>query len=367
MYAFYLGRFVLIHMLCLTAYWTGISARDLIICAVLYFVRMFFVTAGYHRYFSHRTFKMSRAMQFIFAFMAQTSAQTSVLWWASHHRHHHKFSDQPEDIHSVRQDGFFHSHVGWLFDERNHETDLSRVKDLTKFPELMWLHRFPLLPATIMGAVTLGLFGWSGLIVGFMWSTVLCWHGTFTINSLSHVFGSRRYETTDDSKNNWFLALITLGEGWHNNHHYHQASVNQGFMWYEIDITYSILRVMSWLGLVSDLRMAPAHIIEQKPHPRVQLAQLKNEWGGVLEQVSAALDGLTSISETARSSAHTTLVTRAQTLYDELSGELGRMTEETQRKINVWQDQLARLHARADELAKELAGAYPEIDGVAAV
>ena len=265
---FFVVRFTLLHLVCLGALWTGVRLQDVILCAVLYLVRMFFVTAGYHRYFSHRTYRLNRFWQFVFAFMAQSSGQKSAIWWAAHHRHHHKHSDTEHDIHSVRQGGFLWAHMGWIFDIRHQDTDLERVKDLTKYPELMWLHRYENVPFIAMAVVVTACFGWSALFIGFFLSTVLCWHATFAINSLAHVMGRRRYETTDDSKNSLLLALITLGEGWHNNHHHYQASANQGFFWWEVDITYYGLWALSKVGVVKKLRKAPHHVVHSLPHPR---------------------------------------------------------------------------------------------------
>ncbi|MFO0631541.1 MAG: acyl-CoA desaturase [Nannocystaceae bacterium] len=222
------------------------------------------MTGGYHRYFSHRTYKTSRAMQFVLAVIAQSASQRGALWWAAHHRDHHKYSDTPLDVHSPMQHGFWHAHVGWIFDH-NSDTDWARVKDLTRYPELVVLDKLWWLPPTVLGVLVWLVFGWEGLFGGFMLSTVLLWHGTFTINSLSHVWGRRRYATTDDSRNNWFLALVTMGEGWHNNHHHFMGSTRQGFYWWEIDMTYYVLRVMSWLGLVWDPGEPPARVYERQP------------------------------------------------------------------------------------------------------
>ncbi len=218
---------------------------------------MFGITAGYHRYFSHRAFKAGRAMQFFFALLATSSTQKGVLWWASHHRLHHKFSDTPEDVHSMKLRGFWWSHVGWILSHDFETTDEARIKDFMKYPELRFLDRFHLIAPITLATVLYFTLGPWGLLWGYFVSTTLLWHGTFTINSLSHYFGSRRYVTSDASKNNLVLALITLGEGWHNNHHYYQRSVNQGFFWWEIDITYYVLRGMQALGLVSDLHVVP--------------------------------------------------------------------------------------------------------------
>ncbi len=242
-------------------FWFGWSWSGAALAIALYYVRMFGVTGAYHRYFSHRTYRTSRAFQFVLALLAMTSVQKGVLWWASHHRHHHRNSDQPSDVHSVLQDGFWWSHVGWIVSRQYDTTDLSKVKDLARFPELRFLDRFHVLPP-IAYAATLYLVGgtWA-LFWGFFVSTTLLWHGTFTINSLTHVFGSQRYVTTDNSRNHLLLALITMGEGWHNNHHYYQRSVNQGFFWWEIDLTYYVLRVLSWFGLVWDLHKPPPHVL----------------------------------------------------------------------------------------------------------
>jgi len=221
----------------------------------LYYGRMWAVTAGYHRYFSHRAFKTSRAFQFILAFLAETSAQKGVLWWAANHRHHHRESDQPADLHSPLQDGFWWSHVGWILSDDYVETREEAIRDFARFPELRFLNRFYLVPPVLLALALLLIGGFPLLVWGFFVSTVVLWHGTFTINSLSHVFGSRRYRTTDTSRNNFLLALVTCGEGWHNNHHYHQNTANQGWFWWELDATFYVLKLLSALGLVSDLRL----------------------------------------------------------------------------------------------------------------
>jgi stearoyl-CoA desaturase (delta-9 desaturase) len=256
--------FILVHLACLGAFWSGVTTRALVLCAVLYVVRMFGVTAGYHRYFSHRSFKTSRAGQFVLAWIAQSSAQRGALWWAAVHRHHHRHSDTEEDVHSPRMRGFFYSHVGWVFDPKHAETEMDAVPDLARHRELVWLERWPLVPAIVLAVGCFLFAGWSGLVVGFFWSTVLLYHGTFFINSLAHVHGKQRYVTGDDSRNNWWLALITLGEGWHNNHHAYQRSTRQGFRWWEIDPTYYVLKALSWLGIVWDLGEPPAEVVRNE-------------------------------------------------------------------------------------------------------
>ena len=263
--------FVIVHLACFAALFTGVSATSLWLCFGLYWLRMFGVTAGYHRYFSHRAYAAGRGFQFLLALLAQSSAQKSVLWWAAKHRHHHLFSDTEHDVHSPRHTGFFYSHVGWIFARRHDSVDLNKVEDWTKYPELMWLHRYEIVPAVLLGVICFLIDGWTGVIVGFCWSTALVWHGTFCINSLAHVHGEKRYVTGDDSRNNWLLAIVTMGEGWHNNHHAYQSSARQGFRWYEFDPTFYILKALSWTGLVWGLKSPPEAVIrnEQRLGARV--------------------------------------------------------------------------------------------------
>ena len=253
--------FVGAHLACFGAIWSGVSWQAVVLGIALYWLRMFGITGGYHRYFSHRTYKSGRAFQFLLAFLAQSSAQKSVLWWGAKHRHHHLYSDTEEDIHSPRHKGFIYSHVGWIFAKKNDSTDLAKIEDFARYPELEWLHRYELAPAIVLGVLSFLIAGWSGLFVGFFWSTVACYHATFCINSLAHVHGKKRYVTGDDSRNNWILAFFTMGEGWHNNHHAYQASVRQGFRWYEYDFTYYILLGLKRLGLVYDLEMPPQSVL----------------------------------------------------------------------------------------------------------
>ncbi len=258
------GLFLLVHLLCFAAIWTGVTTEALVICISLYFIRMFAVTGGYHRYFSHRSYKTSRIGQFVLAWVAQSSAQRGAIWWAAKHRHHHKHSDTELDVHSPVHRGFWYSHLGWIFVRDQGDYDPSTVPDLTQYPELMWLDKQRYLPPIVLAVATFLLAGWPGLVVGFFWSTVVLYHGSFSINSLAHVHGSRRYITGDDSRNNWWLALLTLGEGWHNNHHAYMASTRQGFRWWEIDITYYVLKLLSFVGIVWDLNAPPKELVRNE-------------------------------------------------------------------------------------------------------
>lgn len=284
--------YVLLHLSPLLIIVTGATVFDWILCGILYFVRMFFVCSGYHRYFSHATFKTSRAFQLVLAFMAQTTMQKGVLWWAANHRTHHKYTDKPQDPHSPKIYGFWYAHMGWFLSKDYLKTDFSIIKDFSKFPELRWLNRNHVIPALILmlavyllgglvnanGDISMLLTaGLSTLIVGFFLSTILVYHGTYSINSLMHIIGRPRYESNDESKNSFWLALVTLGEGWHNNHHYFQSSVRQGFYWWEIDVTYYLLKILSWFGIVWDLRPVPIHIKNSRTKEEARLLAKKQQ------------------------------------------------------------------------------------------
>jgi stearoyl-CoA desaturase (delta-9 desaturase) len=251
--------FILVHFLPLLAFVTGVTWRAVVLAVLLYVVRMLAVTGGYHRYFSHRSYKLSRVPQFVLAFVGTSAAQKGPLWWAAHHRAHHKYSDTERDIHSPKR-GFWWSHVGWILCDKYNKTDSDAIKDFTKYPELVWLDKHDWVAPWALGIASYLIAGWSGLVIGFFLSTVLLWHGTFTINSLAHVWGRRVYETTDTSRNNAVLAVITGGEGWHNNHHRYPWAARQGFRWWQIDTTYYVIRAFSWLGIVRDIRPVPAAV-----------------------------------------------------------------------------------------------------------
>ena len=286
--------FVLVHLTCFAAIWTGVTWQALVICAALYWLRIFAIGAGYHRYFSHRAYATSRTFQFLLAVLSQSTTQKSVLWWASKHRHHHLHSDTHEDVHSPRHKGFIYSHLGWIFDRKHDQTDLVKIGDFSCFPELMWLHKYELAPAIGLAVLCFLIGGWSGLVVGFFWSTVLVYHATFCINSLAHVRGTKRYVTGDDSRNNWLLAIFTMGEGWHNNHHAYQSSARQGFRWWEYDPTFYILKLLSLVGIIWDLKTPPEQVIrnEQRLGSRVvnrAAAQLAAHFNA--ERIALAITG----------------------------------------------------------------------------
>jgi len=270
--------FVLLHLSLVSVFFVSVDGLSVFLCVFFYFWRMFGITGGYHRYFAHRAYKTSRVFQFALAWLGCSAMQKGPLWWASHHRVHHRFSDTPNDPHSPYETSFWWSHVGWILSDEHVEAPLKSIPDWAKFPELRWLDRNHWVPGVTLGALCFLLNGWSGLVWGFLVSTILLYHGTFTINSLSHLFGKRRYATSDDSRNNWFLALITLGEGWHNNHHHYQSSVNQGFFWYEIDISYSIIKALSWFGIVWGLRKPTEQALTQRLVRRPRRSRPLSKW-----------------------------------------------------------------------------------------
>ncbi len=268
--------FIVLHLACLGVIWVGASPIAVGAAIAFYFIRMFAVTGVYHRYFSHKTYSTSRFGQFLLALFGGTTVQRGALWWAYHHRHHHQHSDEAEDAHSPHVHGFLWSHIGWITSRSNFPTDYTKIKDLAKYPELVLLNRFDLVVPVLFAAATWGLgailhvyapglhtTGWQMLIWGFFISTTLLFHGTACINSMAHLMGKRRFQTEDDSRNSFILALITLGEGWHNNHHRYQSATRNGFYWWEIDITYYLLKALSWTGLIRDLKAVPANVLSE--------------------------------------------------------------------------------------------------------
>jgi stearoyl-CoA desaturase (delta-9 desaturase) len=264
--------FFLMHIAVLAAFFLPFRWEFLAWCLGSYVLFMFGITAGYHRYFSHRSYKMGRIAQFAMAWTGSLSVQKGVLWWAAHHRHHHRHSDQVQDIHSPVLQGFWWSHVGWILSDGYSDTQWDLIADLAKYPELRWLNKYHLLPGVLYAGFLFAVGGAPALVWGFVISVTLCWHATFAINSLAHVFGKARYRTTDTSRNNFWLAIVTLGEGWHNNHHCYMSSARQGFFWWEIDASFYALRILSWFGITRDLRLPPLKLLESKylkPAPRV--------------------------------------------------------------------------------------------------
>ncbi len=252
--------FLLLQFTPLLAFVTGISWKAVALCAAMYVVRMWFITAGYHRYFAHRSYRTNRVFQFVLAFGGGAAGQKGVLWWASHHRGHHKHVETEGDPHTPRK-GIYQSHIGWIVTERWSPTDWDAIADFAKYPELRFLNKHDWIAPWSFGVLAFLIDGWRGVVVGFLTSTVLLWHATFCVNSLAHIIGRRRYATADSSRNSVFVAIITGGEGWHNNHHHYPPAARNGFFWWEWDPTYYVLRMLSWVRLVRDLRMPNAKVL----------------------------------------------------------------------------------------------------------
>ncbi|WP_419811738.1 acyl-CoA desaturase [Bacterioplanoides sp.] len=272
--------FIALHLVAISALFMDISSTAVVVCFALYWLRQFAITAFYHRYFSHRSYKTNRFWQFIFALLGNMAAQRGPLWWAAHHRAHHQHSDTEQDLHSPVLRGFWWSHVGWFTCDASFRTQYQRIKDFSKFPELRWLDRYDIFGPVLLVVLlyisgellarfqpALETSGMQLVIWGFFVSTVLLFHSTVAINSLGHIWGNKRFKTKDESRNNAFLALLTLGEGWHNNHHRFAVSARQGFYWWQADITYYVLKLMSWMGIIHSLNPVPARILEEGKTP----------------------------------------------------------------------------------------------------
>lgn len=275
------SAFMLVHVACLAVFFVGFSWAALGLCVITYMARMFGITGVYHRYFSHRTYKTSRWFQFVLAWIGCSAAQQGPLWWAAHHRHHHRFSDEEEDIHSPIQRGFYWAHVGWIICKKYEKTDTKSIPDFAKYPELVFLNNYHIIPPIVLAlacfgigvlaekfAPGLGMNGWQALVWGFFISTVLCYHFTFSINSFMHLFGKRRFETKDHSRNNWILAIFCMGEGWHNNHHRCPYAEAQGMYWWELDMSHYIIKTFQKLGLVWDVQTHPDSLYHEAEHGR---------------------------------------------------------------------------------------------------
>ncbi|WP_439631337.1 acyl-CoA desaturase [Gemmata sp.] len=248
--------FVLLHVAAVVApFFVPLTWTSAALCVGLYVARMFGITGVYHRYFAHRTYKTSRWFQFALAWLGCSAMQKGPLWWAGHHRHHHKHSDQDEDPHSPIKKSVWWAHVGWVISSTSRNAPKETMQDFSRFPELRALDSYlTWVPGLLLAATCYLIDGMSGLVWGFLVSTILLYHGTFLVNSACHLFGTRRYQTTDHSRNCWWAAILTLGEGWHNNHHHYQSCARQGFKWWEVDVSYYVIRTLGAVGLVWDIR-----------------------------------------------------------------------------------------------------------------
>ena len=325
---------------------------------------MFGITAGFHRYFSHRTYRLGRLSQFLMAFLGQTAAQKGVLWWASNHRHHHRFSDLPEDIHSPIQRGFWWSHIGWILVPDYEETDLSRVPDLAKCPELLWLDRHPYLPTLLYGFACYLAFGWVGLFYGYFLSTALLWHGTFSINSVMHLFGRRVFPTTDASRNSFLFAVLTNGEGWHNNHHYFPGSAAQGFRWWQIDPSFYVLWLLEKVGIVRDLHRPPERLRGRTPALPSRPTQAGEPWNDRIRQLTERwVDRRDAVWATARhaveelEAARVHAVETLERLHAEARELRARAGASAQRRVDELHAEMEKGRAHLAEVLERLVAA----------
>jgi len=257
--------FILLHVAAIVApFFVPITWTAAGLGLVFYFARMFGITGAYHRYFAHRAYKTSRWFQFVLAWLGCMALQKGPLWWAGHHRHHHKFSDQEEDPHSPIVRSVWWSHVGWVISGKFRGFPKAGMQDFDRFPELRLLDSFfTWVPGILLAGFCYWIDGWSGVVWGFLVGTVALYHATFLVNSACHLFGTRRYATTDFSRNCWWAAILTMGEGWHNNHHHYQSCARQGFKWWEIDMSYYIIRMLGFVGLVWDIREPTPKALER--------------------------------------------------------------------------------------------------------
>ena len=367
--------FAVVHLLALGVLVVGFSWKGVLLCVASYYLRMFAITAGFHRYFAHRSYRLSRVPQFLLAFLGQTSAQKGVLWWAAHHRHHHKFSDLPQDLHSPVQDGFWWSHIGWILSGQYEETRLDLIPDFAKFPELRWLNRNQYAPVLLYALASWLFFGWTGFFWGFCLSTVLLWHGTFSINSVMHVFGKRVFPTRDQSRNSMIFALVTMGEGWHNNHHYYPSSAAQGFVWWQVDLSFYLLWLLERARLVKGLRRAPsAAVTKVLDAARTSKSRLDAALDAAGENAADRIDRLSKrwdeIGERARASAQealadleaarATAALRVEALQEEYFAALDRAGAAAEKRLEELRVEIDRARLHLAETLDRLVAAAEE-------
>lgn len=239
------------------------SAGFLVLWAVSHFLRAIGLTLAFHRYFAHRAFKMNRVAQFVWAFIGTAAMQKGPIWWAGHHVNHHKYADREGDPHSPMVSGIYYAHIGWFLNDTKHdqlEATNPVVRDFSKFPEIRFLNTYFFIPPTLLALAMYAIGGFPWLVWGFCFPTVTLAHATFAINTVNHLFGTRRFDTIDESRNNPLTAIFAVGEGWHNNHHRYQRAARNGFYWWEFDPTWYVIRTMQALGLAWDVQPVPARI-----------------------------------------------------------------------------------------------------------
>ncbi|MEO1430929.1 MAG: acyl-CoA desaturase [Cyanobacteria bacterium J06632_19] len=215
------------------------------------------ITLGFHRLITHRSFKTPKWLEYFLAFCGTLACQGGPIAWVGMHRIHHLHSDQPLDPHDSNK-GFFWSHIGWMFYHSPAFDDVPRfTKDIKDDPFYIFLEKNMLLIQIALGVLLLALGGWSFVVWGVFVRLIFVWHCTWFVNSATHKFGYQTYDAKDHSKNCWWVALLTYGEGWHNNHHAFQYSARHGLQWWEIDLTWMTIQLLQFLGLATNVKLAP--------------------------------------------------------------------------------------------------------------
>ena len=259
--------------------------------AASHFLRAIGLTLSFHRYFAHRAFKMNRVARFAWAFIGTAAMQKGPLWWAGHHVNHHKFADRDGDPHSPMVSGVYYAHIGWFLNDTKHDTLAPSnpvIRDFSTAPELAFLERYFFLPPVLLAAAMFAIGGFPWLVWGFCLPTMTLAHATFAINTVNHMFGSRRFDTVDESRNNPITALFAVGEGWHNNHHRYQRAARNGFYWWEFDPTWYVIRTMAAVGLAWDLQSVPKRIYDEARVMKARRATRKVP--SIIESVPLSLE-----------------------------------------------------------------------------
>lgn len=237
--------------------------RDFAIAVFLYWMATGLgISMGYHRLHTHRSYQVPLLVEYFFAFCGALTLEGGPIFWVAVHRLHHQNSDQPGDPHSPR-DGAWWSHMGWiLLGETNHNNTRLMSKyapDLAKHKFYIWLNNYHWVPTVVLAAATLALGGWALMLWAVFFRIVFGLHATWLVNSATHMWGARRFATRDDSRNTWWVALFTFGEGWHNNHHAHPTSARHGLAWYEFDLSWLQIRLLRRLGVARKIHVASVH------------------------------------------------------------------------------------------------------------
>lgn len=265
------SRIILFHLSVVLVFISGYSFTALITFLILYLARLFVITGFYHRYYSHQSYQTSRWLQFILTLIGTSAGQQGPLSWATSHITHHQHADTRGDPHSPVLTSGLYAHIGWLMQKDALPTNDKLVKPFLKFPEIVFLDRYHYLGTTglIISLALLGTFlsthhpelGTSALQLvswGFILSTLLILHGACLVNSVAHLYGYRRFRTTDNSHNVWWLFPLTLGDNWHNNHHHTPRSASFSYAWWEVDIIYLCILLLEKSGLVWNVKR-PQH------------------------------------------------------------------------------------------------------------